>query len=370
MPALSVFPTKVCRHIGQQDVFAEIVFDNPRHIRVHDLVVCNACAGRVCNGDMAVLIDLHQPGHAQRGIGAKDGWIEKVRINAPIQHVNALKPAGRPHRHKAIGNREVTALDQFYAHLLREKSVFKIGRVVDAGREHGNSWRSNMRGGQRAQGVEQMRGIIIDMPHVRGRKNLWEDALENFSIFQHIRHARRAAQIVFEDVKLTVLVAHEVDAKNVAPHAFGGRKADARSQKFLGRVDDVTGNDAVFEDFLIGVDVGEKEVEGLDALFEALFDIRPIRVRDDARDNVEGKNFLNAGSAAIHVEGDAHVQQRQFSGLMPFLEFAFRERSELFNEQPRAGVGDARCFEEFVVKSIERVRRKIHGVTMLKKGGL
>ena len=61
-------------------------------------------------------------------------------------------------------------------------------------------------------------------------------------------------------------------------------------------VDDVARNDAVFEDFLIGVDVAEKEVEGLDALLEALFNVGPIGVRNDAWNDVEGKNFSTPAS--------------------------------------------------------------------------
>ena len=107
---------------------------------------------------------------------------------------------------------------------------------------------------------------------------------------------------------------------------------------------------------MIGVDVAEKEVKGLDALLEAFFDVRPIGMRNDARNDVEGKNFFNAGFAAIHVERDAHVHQGQFGGLMAFLEFVFGEFAEFFEEHSRAGMGTVRRFKEFVVKSTEFIR--------------
>ena len=294
-----------------------------RYISIYDFVVGNACAGRVCDGNTAVFIDFHQSGYAEHRIGAKGFWVEKFGIDAPIDHVDALKSTGRSHRYKAIGDDEVSPFDQFDAHLLGEKGVFKIGGVVDAGGEYSNRWRCDMGRGQRAQCVEQLRGIVIDVSHMRGFEYFWKYAFENFPIFEHIRHARRTAQVVFEDVKLPVCIAHEVNAGNVTPHISGGREADTGFEKFFGCVDDVAGNDAVFEDFLIGVNVADKEVEGLDALFEALFDIGPIGMRNDARDDVEGENFFNAGFAAIHVERDAHVHQGQFGGLMAFLEFVF-----------------------------------------------
>ena len=107
---------------------------------------------------------------------------------------------------------------------------------------------------------------------------------------------------------------------------------------------------------MLGVDVAEEEVEGLNALLEAFFDVGPISMRNDARNDVEGKNFFNASVVALHVECDAHVHQGQFGGLMAFLEFVFGEFAEFFEEQSRAGMGRVRRFKEFVVKSAEFIR--------------
>ena len=78
-----------------------------------------------------------------------------------------------------------------------------------------------MRRSQRAQCVEQLSGIVIDVSYMRSFKYDWEYAFENLAIFKHIRHARRTTQVVFEDVKLAVFIAHDVNAGNVTPHIFG-----------------------------------------------------------------------------------------------------------------------------------------------------
>ena len=55
---------------------------------------------------------------------------------------------------------------------------------------------------------------------------------------------------------------------------------------------------------------------------------------------------------------------------MALLEFLRGEFAEFFKEHSRAGVGTGRRFKEFVVKSAEFIRGKVHVVTVQKRTGL
>ena len=73
------------------------------------------------------------------------------------------------------------------------------------------------------------------------------------------------------------------------------------------------------------VDVVQEAVQRLDALHEALGERVPFRLRDDARDGVEGDQPLGAGLVAVHREGDADAVEQQV-GLAPLLADAARRR--------------------------------------------
>ena len=57
--------------------------------------------------------------------------------------------------------------------------------------------------------------------------------------------------------------------------------------------------------------------------------------RDDARDQVEGKDALGAGGVAVDVEGDAHLQQQALGGVLVAQQMAVGERLDGLQQQPR-----------------------------------
>ena len=85
------------RHVLQDRLLAEIELHDRRHVAVDRLVVGDAGADRVGERDVAGLVGRHQARHAERGIRPEGERIEEVVVDAPVDHVDALRPLGRAH---------------------------------------------------------------------------------------------------------------------------------------------------------------------------------------------------------------------------------------------------------------------------------
>ena len=87
------------------------------------------------------------------------------------------------------------------------------------------------------------------------------------------------------------------------------RDAVALRQITRAREHEVFGDDAVAHDAALPVHVGEKRVQGVDALCEPAFEQRPFVMRDDARDRVEGEQPLV--ELVVLVEAEPHAVARE-----------------------------------------------------------
>ena len=111
------------------------------------------------------------------------------------------------------------------------------------------------------QHLQQLFGIIFDRQDRQAVEHLRKSALHHLAVFQHVRHARGTAQVVFEHVDLAVAIAHQVGARDVAPDTPRRIQPGARLEKALARLDQPVGNDAVANDFLLVVDVVDEQVQ-------------------------------------------------------------------------------------------------------------
>ena len=282
-------------------------------------------AGSVGQHHPAGFIHLHEAGHAEVGIGPEGQWIEKIVVDAPVDDIHALEALGRAHHEEVIHHCQVAALDEFHAHLLRQEGVLEIGRVVNAGREQHHRGIGHPRRRQGLQHVQQAAGIVVHRAHLRNLEHLREGAFEHLPVFQHVRHAGGAAQVVFKHVELPVAVTHQVDAADVAPNSLRRVEPDARLQKVARRQDEVFRHDAVLEDALGVINVVNEQVERLDALLQAVLDGGPVRRADDAGQDVKRKDALGARFVAVHRERNTEVEQVAFGCLLPVHQFAFRQ---------------------------------------------
>src|ERR1019366_3200735 len=101
-------------------------------------------------------------------------------------------------------------------------------------------------------------------------------------------------------------------------------------------------------------------VEGVDALLEAAFDAFPFVGRNDARNQIEGKDAFRAGGIAVDVEGDSQLQQQALGGVLVAEQLAIGERLDDLLDQlivrPRRSVR----LEHLVVKAFGLVGGKLH----------
>ena len=302
-----------CRHVWQDSLAAGVEFHDFRHVGVDRLVVGNACARGIGNGEAAGAVDIHDAGHAERGIGAEGEGVEEVIVDAAVQDIDRLVAGGGAHGHAAVLDAQVGAFHQLTAHLVGQEGMLEIGGIVDAGRQHRHGGPAvacrRRHGFQRA--AQKLR-IILHRAHSDVAKQLGEELHHRLAVLQHVGNARRRAGIVLQNVEFMLAGAHDIGADDVGVDAAGRLHAQHFGQESLVAGNQLDGNAARLDDFLAVVDVVQKGVERDDALFDALGQPPPLGTGKDARHDVEGDQALCGLSLAIDIEGDARAPENLF----------------------------------------------------------
>src|SRR6185436_6503585 len=123
-------------------------------------------------------------------------------------------------------------------------------------------------------------------------------------------HSGGRSQIVFENVPLAVAVPYEVRSRHMTPDPARWLEPEALPAKRRRRLNQLTGNHAVFEDLLLVIDVVDENVERVDSLAESALEDLPIRGLNYAGNNIKRKDAFGPGFVAVNVERDSHPQQR------------------------------------------------------------
>ncbi len=306
----------------------EVVADDARNVGVESLVVGEAGAEGVGDGDVAGAIGVEEPGTAKNGIAAEDERIAEVVVDAAIDHVDALEAVGGAHVDDVVVGDEVAAFDEIDAHLAGEVGVFEVSGVEDAGREQDDVRLGTAFGRKRAQRGEQELRIVLDGTHAVAVEELREGALHDAAVGEHVAHAGRHAQIVFEHDELAGVQAQQVGADDGDVDVAGNLQAAHLAAVVLAAVDQFARNNLVVEDLGFGVDVAQKEIESGDALGEAALDAIPLLRGDEARQQVVGKDPLGSFFPAVDGEGDALGEEGQLGRLLASLQFLLRKARE------------------------------------------
>ncbi len=115
-----------------------------------------------------------------------------------------------------------------------------------------------------------------------------------------------------------------------------------RAEHQLGR------DDAFLENALVVIDVVQKQVHRLDALQQAVFDRGPFVGGKHARDQVEGKDLLDAAAVGVDGEGDALVDEDQVGAARRRWNSSARSLPETLDQRPAMRVRLPRRLEQFV----------------------
>ena len=142
---------------------------------------------------------------------------------------------------------------------------------------------------------QQLLGIVLDRQDRQPVEDLRKRPLHHLAVFQHVRDARRAAQVVFEHVELAVAVAHQVGARDVAPDAARRLQPRARlAESTCPSEISSSGTTPSRTILLLVVDVVDEQVQRRDALLQPALDAVPFVELDDPRDDVERPDLLGA----------------------------------------------------------------------------
>ena len=330
-------------------LLAEIELNDVGHERVDRLVVGDAGADRVGDGDVAGLVGLHDARHAERAVGPEELGIEEVVVDATVDHVDAPRPFGRAHVDGVVIDDEVAPLDELAAELVGQKRVLVIGAVERSGRQQRDRRLAVLRGIDRAQAGEQRVGVVLDGGDAVLGEEVGRDAHHDLAVLQHVGDARRRAHVVLEDVEILRIDAHHVDAGDV--HVDVVRHLDADHLVAERRVvlDQLARHEPGSQDLLLAVDVREEGVERLDALHETGLELAPLAALQDARDDVERDEALGRLGVAVDVEGDADAPEHHLGMAAPRGEIVLRRTVEPAGDPLVGEAGLAAALHHLVV---------------------
>ena len=258
--------------VGQDRLLRQVVPDEVGQVGVDELVVGDPVADRVGDRDVAEPGGEHEAGRPEHRVGAELQRIEELVVDPAVDHVDAGRAGGGAHEHPAAGAVEVASLDELDAHQAREQGVLEVRRVVDARGEHDDRRIVDAVGGGRAQRLQQPLRVVADRAHAHRHEQLGKGLRHDPAVRDDVADARRHAHVVFEHPPGALLVADEVDARDVDADAVRGDDPGGLAVEMTGRTDEPGRDHAVDDRALLAVHVGEEPLQRADALLDARLD--------------------------------------------------------------------------------------------------
>ena len=254
----------VVEHIGvdilEDRLFIQIKTDHFRHIGIHRFIVGHTGTDSIRQRNASGTVGAHQSRHAQHRIGAEGFRIDEVVVDAPVDHIDFLRPLGGAHEHGVVLHKQVNAFDQLDPHLLCKEGMFEVGGV-EVARCHQYDGRvidADRRG--IAQGLQQQIRIVIDRPHALRGKQFREQAHHHPAVLEQVGHTGRRAQIVFEHVVFAVRILDQIDTGDMGVNVSRHIDAD-HFRTELGILDHLVGGHlAGAQDFLIVINIVQESV--------------------------------------------------------------------------------------------------------------
>ena len=186
------------------------------------LVVGDAGAGRVGDGDVAGLPRPHQPGHAERRVGTERLGIEEQVVDAAVDHVDRARARrscacrrGRRRRRRGRRPPQASAPIRWARNECSKYAELKMPGVSTA-----TFGSRRPVGRERHEQLVQLVGVARRRARCSGGANSSGNAaLGDGAVLEHVADARRDAQVVLEHVHRAVGVADEIGPADVRPHA-------------------------------------------------------------------------------------------------------------------------------------------------------
>jgi hypothetical protein len=155
-----------------------------------------------------------------------------------------------------------------------------------------------------------VRSVVADRAHPLAGEQVGEDARHRAAVLHHVRHARRVAQVVLEHPEHTLLVTDEVDPRDVDAHAVRRDEPRGGPVEVLAAGDESSRQHAVADDLGVAVDVGQEQLQRLDALHDPALQLRPLGRADHPGHDVERERALLARERERDALVDVGAVQR------------------------------------------------------------
>src|SRR6185503_845460 len=158
----------------------------------------------------------------------------------------------------------------------------------------------NLPRGQGQQVFIQYNGVFRNTPYATFRQQIGQQPFSDLAVLEHIAYARWRAQIIFEHIKGAVVVADNIDARDVHINVIRNLQLVHLAQKVRTRVNDIYGYNAVLNNKLVVVNVLDEEVERGKPLLDAFLHQIPFLRGNDAGYNIKREYFFNTLAAVIN----------------------------------------------------------------------
>ena len=182
------------------------------------------------------------------------------------------------------------------------------GGVVDARGQQGDGGLPDAAGRKLAQHGEQELAVALHLPDPGGAVEAAEPGLGRPAGGDHVRNAGGDAQVVLKH-EIAVVGPHQVGAADGDPSAVRGGIA-LHFRAVLGTpLNHVPGDNAVFDDAGLVVDVVQEAVQRPQPLGQPGFQDPPLGPGDDAGDAVNGDDALLGLVVPVDHEGNAFLEE-------------------------------------------------------------
>src|SRR5207302_1346736 len=135
---------------------------------------------------------------------------------------HAPQSGGRAHIDDVVVNQKIAAFHELNAHLLSQERVLEVRRVENSRRQQNDSGLLASRVAcrdERSQCRQQGLRVMINWADAVDLEQSRKNALQDFSIGQHVGNTAGNSQVVFEYGKAAVGQSHQVGAANADVNA-------------------------------------------------------------------------------------------------------------------------------------------------------
>ena len=322
------------RHVGRRIVqnrfLAQIVSNHGRHEIVDRLVVSGTIARCIDDRHIAGTICGKNARHADHGIRIECERIEIFVRQATVDHAHTMAFARIIKEiHLVVNHFKIFRKRQRGTGFFRQIGMLEKRRIVSPWRQHhGNALR-----GDEIHGLAQQTGIIAVVSHMHVTEQARRDPTFDIACEQRIAGTGRNAQIVFQHPPFAVLSLHQILACDMREHAARrGHAVDLREISCRS-VYVFFGDNAVLDDFLIGIHVPQIGVQRIHALLETRLHLVEFVGFDDTGNRIIRKETVMVFAVLVNTETNAIAAQLAVDRLTAIHQFRRQPACSGFNHR-------------------------------------